>query len=391
MRGADLERVVGSAHVIVCVGSGGVGKTTCSSVLAMHGAMQGRRVLVMTVDPARRLANALGLDRFDEHIQRIDLSAVGYEGPGELHATMLDMKRTMDDIVERFAPEASHKKILENRFYEAFSTGLAGAQELSASERLYQEASTGNWDLIVLDTPPTTNALDFLDAPLRFHEALDSSAMSWVMEAGGVAARKGGGLLNLGSQMFGKVIGRFTGTEFFEELARFLMEFSVLFDGFRERTRQTAALFSDDATRFVIVTSPDPMTVVEALYFRQRLKELNVAMGALIVNRVRSRLLEGDQFDRASVASELMTLEGAELAGRPLVEQLAGKLVRNAVEWNVLAARDRRVCADLIAEVQPAPVVQMPLYDSEVHSLSGLDTMRRSLFDPERSTADRTV
>ncbi|MBU6160862.1 MAG: AAA family ATPase, partial [Myxococcales bacterium] len=224
---AVIERVIADAKVIVCVGSGGVGKTTTAAVVAMQAAMMGRRTLVMTVDPARRLANALGLTGLDEDIQRIDLSALGYNGPGELHATMLDMKRALDEIVERHAPDiATRNAILENQFYHYFSTSLAGAQELSAGERLYHEAASGRWELIVLDTPPTANALDFLDAPIRFHEALDSAALQWLMETSGQAARKGGSWLNVGTQFMTRVLGRFTGMEFFQELSGFLVHFS---------------------------------------------------------------------------------------------------------------------------------------------------------------------
>jgi anion-transporting ArsA/GET3 family ATPase len=379
---STLDQVIRSAKVIVCVGSGGVGKTTTSSVVAMQAALLGKRTLVMTVDPARRLANALGLSGLDEDVQRIDLTAVGYEGPGELHATMLDMKRALDDIVDRHAPDAATREaILSNRFYHYFSTSLAGAQELSASERLYQEAQSGRWDLIVLDTPPTSNALDFLDAPLRFYEALDSAALQWIIEASGSAARKSGSWLNVGTQFVTRVLGRFTGAEFFEDLAEFLTHFSTLFEGFHQRTRATSQLFADPSTRFLIITSPDPMTVREALYFRGRLDELHVSLGAVIVNRVR-RGFDATQYgDEKTLVDALMRIEGAALEGRPAVERLTRKLITNAHDWDVLAARDVRVCADLAQEVTPAPVLPVPLHAGDVYSLDRLDALRRDLSD----------
>ena len=376
-----IGQVIADARVIVCVGSGGVGTTTTAAVVAMQAAMMGRRTLVMTVDPARRLANALGLNGLDEDIQRIDLSALGYDGPGELHATMLDMKRALDEIVERHAPDiATRNAILENQFYHYFSTSLAGAQELSAGERLYHEAASGRWELIVLDTPPTANALDFLDAPIRFHEALDSAALQWIIEASGQAARKGGSWLNVGTQFMTRVLGRFTGMEFFQELSGFLVHFSTLFEGFHARTRATADLFADPSTAFLIITSPDPMTVREALYFRRHLGSLRVRLGALIVNRVRRTFDGADADDIPTVVDSLMAIEGAAIEGRATLERLARKLVHNAHEWDVLALRDRQVCADLADEVAPSPVLSIPLNAGDVHNLELLDVLRQDLL-----------
>ncbi len=374
---AQLDAAVERARVVVCVGSGGVGKTTTSALLGIHAARQGRRVLVMTIDPARRLANALGLDRMDESVQRIDLDA-----PGELHATMLDMKKAFDEIVERYAPdEATRRSILENRFYGFFSTSLAGAQELSASERLYDHVRAGTWDLIILDTPPTSNALDFLDAPLRYFDALDSSAFTIVTSAGSVA-RKGSALLNVGAQFVLKTLGRFTGSEFFEELAEFLTHFSALFEGFRDRTRATGELFGDAGTSFVVVTSPDPLTVYEALYFRQRLRELDVHLGGMVVNRVRrpfdDNALVGDTLDR--LADALGGIEGAQRHGRPVLLRVARHLVDNARQFDRLAARDAETIEALRRAVAPAPVVAAPLYAGDVHSLEGLERMRCDLL-----------
>lgn len=374
---SQLDEAIARARVVVCVGSGGVGKTTTSALLGIHAARQGRRVLVMTIDPARRLANALGLDRMDESVQRIDLDA-----PGELHATMLDMKKAFDEIVARYAPdEATRRSILDNRFYGFFSTSLAGAQELSASERLYDHVREGEFDLIILDTPPTSNALDFLDAPLRYFDALDSSAFAIVTGAGNVA-RRGSALLNVGAQFVLKTLGRFTGSEFFEELAEFLTHFSALFEGFRDRTRATGELFGDAGTSFVVVTSPDPLTVEEALYFRQRLRELDVRMGGMVVNRVRrpfeDNALAADSLDR--LADALASVEGAERHGRPMLLRLARRLVDNAQQFDRLAARDAETIAALRRAVSPAPVVAAPLYAGDVHSLDRLEEMRCDLL-----------
>jgi len=379
---SKLHQLVRDARVIVCVGSGGVGKTTSSALLGLHAALQGRRVLVMTVDPARRLANALGLRSLDDDVQRIDLAPFGESAASEggLWATMLDMKTAFDELVERHTADdpARKKAILGNRFYQYFSTSLAGAQELSASERLYEVFSSGEYDLIVLDTPPTSNALDFLDAPFRFFDALDSAAFGWLTG--------GAGLLNVGAQVVLRTLGRFTGRDFFDELSRFLIDFSALFDGFKDRARATTELFAAATTHFVIVTSPDPMTVDEALYFRSRLSELKVRLGALIVNRVRQPFSD-NRFVHATpgmVADALHAIEGAAVYGRPTLEELSRKLIVNAHEFDRLAERDATVLDEVRARVAPSIVVSAPLYANDVHSLDALDRMRRDLMGEPR-------
>lgn len=370
---SPIDQVLQTCRVVVCVGSGGVGKTTTSALIAMHAAYRGQRALVLTIDPARRLANALGLDALDDEVQRIDLP----DAAGEMWATMLDMKQAFDDIVERYAPDtATRRAIFENRFYRLFSTSLAGAQELSASEKLYEVVASGEWDLVVLDTPPTTNALDFLDAPVRFYEALDSRVFSWAIDSG-----RRGGLLNIGTRFVTSTLGRFTGSEFFEELGEFLTHFSALFEGFRERTRATFRLFADAGTRFVIVTSPDPLTVDEALYFRRRLDELDVRLGGVVVNRVR-RTFAANRYASASLdvlTDRLGAIGGGDRINRALRMRLARKLIANAQEFDRLAARDAEVLRDLGHRVDPAPVVAVPLYASDVHDLEALDRMRHDL------------
>jgi anion-transporting ArsA/GET3 family ATPase len=370
---SPIDQVLSTCRVVVCVGSGGVGKTTTSALIAMHAAQRGQRALVMTIDPARRLANALGLDALDDEIQRIELP----DAPGEMWATMLDMKRAFDEIVDRYAPDASTRDaIFDNRFYRFFSTSLAGAQELSASEKLYDVVASGAWDLVVLDTPPTTNALDFLDAPLRFFEALDSRVFQWAIDAG-----RRRGVLNMGARFVTSTLGRFTGVEFFEDLGEFLTHFSALFDGFRERTRATFGLFRDAGTRFVIVTSPDPLTVDEALYFRRRLDELDVRPGGVVVNRVRTTFASNRYADASldTLADQLGRIDGGDRIPRALRLRLARKLLANAQEYDRLAARDRDVIRDLGRRVAPAPIVSVPLYANDVHDLEALEQMRADL------------
>lgn len=371
----QIDGLIEGARVLVVVGSGGVGKTTTSALLALHAARSGKRALVLTVDPARRLANALGLARMDEDLHRIDIDQTA---PGELWASMLDMKRAFDDLVARHAASpAQRDAVLKNRFYHFFSTSLAGAQELAASERLWEVASSGRFDLIVLDTPPTSNALDFVDAPKRYFEALDSTAFRWIIEAG--AQRSG--LFAVGTAALLRTLARFTGQEFFDELREFLVNFSALFDGFRERTLATSRLLADPTTRYLIVTTPEPLTMDESMAFGERLDAIGLRPSAVLVNRVRRRMRAGGMAagKADALADAIGQIEGADLLGRPTVLRLAKKVIANAGDFAQLALRDRQTVAQLRTLVSPAPVLVAPLFATDIHDVDGLDRMRSEI------------
>ncbi|MFT4703972.1 MAG: anion-transporting ArsA/GET3 family ATPase [Bradymonadia bacterium] len=378
-----LERMVKRAKVIVCVGSGGVGKTTTAAIVGIHAARLGKRVVVLTVDPARRLASSLGAKGLDHDLQQIPLDGLqGGEAAGELWATMLDMKRTFDGIVERDAPDAATRDaILNNRFYQSFSTGLAGAQELSASERLLEVVSSGEWDLVVLDTPPSANALDFFDAPGRYFEALDSKAVQWVTNASAGGGGLLGGLLGGGTQVLLKVLSRFTGSEFFDELGLFLENFSTLLDGFRRRTEATQALFHADDTSFILVTAPDPATVDAALQFRSALEKQRLELDAVIANRVQLPLSAGatPTQDELAVGLRVRVSGLPETASRLCAEQV----LRTVRDRELLAERDRAMLQRLRSALPGVPLVPVPLYSRDVHSLSGLNAMREDVFAGE--------
>lgn len=377
--GAALNASLREAKVIVSVGSGGVGKTTSAAIIALNAALNGKRALVMTVDPARRLANSLGVEGLGHEIQEIPLVS---DGDGALYATMLDMKNTFDTIVARYAADdETAQKILNNRFYHFFSTSLAGAQELSASERLYEVVESGEYDLVVLDTPPTANALDFLDAPVRFFEALDSTAIQWVLGATGF--KRGRGIVGMGANFILKTLGRFTGQDFFQELGEFLFHFSGLLEGIGERSEATQRLFADDGTKFVIVTSPDPATIDEALHFRERLDAFGVTVGGVIANRTH-RKFEGNQYADAplnTLTDALESIEGARIMGRPTLSRLARLLLDNAKAFDRLASRDDETIAALKQGVgEDVPVVRVPMYATDVHTVAGLRRMRADIF-----------
>lgn len=385
----SLEQLLKTRQIVVVVGSGGVGKTTSSALFALHAALEGRRVLVMTIDPARRLANALGVDGLDHEIERIDLDmfrSFDVEPKGELWATMLDMKSAFDSIIERNVPdEADRKAIHENRFYHFFSTSLAGAQELSATDRLLDVVRSGRYDLVVLDTPPTANALDFLDAPARFAEALDNDTIRWFIDAGSRAVRATN-LVNVGAGMIIKTLGRFTGMGFFQELGDFLFHLNKVLLGFHERSQETQRMLSGEDTAFVIVTTPDPATVREASFFRRRLDDFKVRFGAVVVNRVRNLLPEDAPVDDSveALTDTLMTFPSSKMYGQGLTQRLAGHVLENAKNFNGLAKRDRRTIEELQAEFgADVELRQVPMYSTDIHSLEGLERVRRDLFGLE--------
>ena len=274
----------------ICVGSGGVGKTTLAAAIALRAAVEGKKVLVCTIDPARRLANSLGLEALDNRETRVPherLVAAGLAPRGELHAMMLDLKRSWDDLIGRYAPSPEQRdRILANHFYQQLSSALAGSQEYVAVEKLYELANDRDYDLIVLDTPPTVHALDFLDAPNRVLEFLDNNAARWLLTPALTAGKMGMQLLSLGSGRLIQGISRFTGMETLRELAEFMLSLSGMYDGFKDRAARVKALLAGPDAGFVLVTSPQPLPVDEALHFHELLRAAGLHVGAVIANRL---------------------------------------------------------------------------------------------------------
>src|SRR5687768_11316957 len=293
MSAPTLLPVIDSRRVVVCVGPGGVGKTTVAAALGMAAAQRGRRVLCLTIDPAKRLANSLGLARMTTQEQEVDperFRRAGLRVSGSLTVMMLDTKSTFDELVTKHASSAAARdRILDNRLYKYVSTSLAGTQEYMAMEKLLAVQKDQRYDLIVLDTPPTSNALDFLDAPERLIEALDSGAMRWFIQA---MESSGKFSLNLVAKSIAVVlrgIGKLTGGGFLEQMAGFITELNDLFGGFRERATQVAAAFRGDEFGYVIVTTPAPMAIREALFFAERLEQQGMKKSAFVINRVHRR------------------------------------------------------------------------------------------------------
>ena len=358
---AELLDELHRKRVVVCVGSGGVGKTTVSAALALGLAMRGRRVAVVTIDPANRLAAALGLDTLSGEPHRIDpelLGAQGVQVDGELWAMMLDAKRTFDEIVTRLEPDPERLQgILSNPVYRELSTAVAGSQEMSAIAKLYELYEEHDFDTIVLDTPPSRNALDFLNAPGRLLGFLDGRALQVFLAPTGLTARLFGRTTGI---VFG-IFARVTGVDMLGELSRFFGSLAGVIDGFSAQARAVAELLRAPNTAFVIVTSPEPEPAREAAFLAARLREAGMARGGLIVNRVHTEGLH----DRT-------TEQVAALLEPELGERLAARVASNLADFDVLARRDAATVTRLSDELdEPAPVL-VPHLEEDIQDLAGL-------------------
>ena len=355
-------------RVVICAGSGGVGKTTTSAALAMGLAAEGRRVAVVTIDPAKRLADSLGLEELGNEPRLVDrdrFAGHGIEMKGELWAMMLDAKRTFDELIERLSPdEETRDEILANRIYQELSGAVAGSQEFTAIAKLYDLDRSGDFDVLVLDTPPSRNALDFLDAPDRLTGFLEGRALKVFLAPTGLAAK----VMGRGTSVVFSVLRRVTGVDLLQDLSVFFRVLGGLIDGFRERASGVKRLLADPATTFLIVTSPEREPSDEAIFFRGKLREAGMPFGGLIVNRVQLDLVKGDP---AEVAAELEPELGP---------KLTAKVATTLEELTLLAHRDGESLERLVDELdEPDPVV-VPLLEGDVHDVDGLVAVHRYLF-----------
>ena len=385
------ERLSGR-RIAVCVGSGGVGKTTVAAALALSRALSGGRALVCTIDPARRLANALGLTALgnvEARIPEARLAEAGLHPSGQLFAMMLDVKRTWDELVARHAPDPARRdRILGNRLYQQMSAALAGSQEYMAMEKLHELASRRDYDLIVLDTPPTAHALDFLDAPARILDFLgNDAARTFLAPALGVG-RFGFRLAQLSGGYAARTLARFTGQQALLDLGEFLQSFQGMYDGFKERAAAVRALLASAEVGFVLVSSPSPLSVAEALAFHERLTAESMPVAGLVVNRLTPDLwphpapLPGPAelagpLDAAGLLDE--THGGRDTGGGPLPERLAAALA----EHQALADGERRALEPLLARVD-GPCAIVPRLETDVHDLAGLARMAAVLRAPSQ-------
>jgi anion-transporting ArsA/GET3 family ATPase len=366
---SDLIQRLEGKRVVVCAGSGGVGKTTTSAAIAMGLAARGARVCVVTIDPARRLADALGIEQLGSEPRRVDDARFAGHGiviEGELWAMMLDPKRTFDELITRLAlDEKSRDDILENRIYRELSSAVAGSQEFTAVAKLYDLHRSGQFDVIVLDTPPSRNALDFIDAPDRLTGFLEGRALRLFLLPSGLAAR----VVGRGTGVVFGVLRRVTGVDLMNDLSGFFSVLSGVLDGFRERAAGVKALLADAATTFLIVTSPEREPVEEAIFFRGKLREAKLPFGGLVVNRVHPLAADDGAVHPGVVAA---ALDGD--------AALARKVVRTLDEFRLLARRDAGRLERLAREVGDDDPIVVPHLDGDVHDVDGLVLVHRHLF-----------
>ncbi|MEV4331443.1 ArsA family ATPase [Streptomyces sp. NPDC049597] len=295
-----------ATRIIVCCGAGGVGKTTTAAALGVRAAERGRKVVVLTIDPARRLAQSMGIDSLDNTPRRVK----GIEGDGELHAMMLDMKRTFDEIVEAHADAERARAILENPFYQSLSAGFAGTQEYMAMEKLGQLRGREEWDLIVVDTPPSRSALDFLDAPKRLGSFLDGKFIKLLMAPAKVGGRAGMKFLNVGMSMMTGTLGKLLGGQLLRDVQTFVAAMDTMFGGFRTRADATYRLLQAPGTAFVVVAAPERDALREAAYFVERLAAEDMPLAGLVLNRVHGSGAAGLSAERALAAAENLDESG---------------------------------------------------------------------------------
>jgi anion-transporting ArsA/GET3 family ATPase len=426
-------------RIIVCCGSGGVGKTTTAAALGVRAAERGRRTVVLTIDPARRLAQSMGLTHLDNTPRKV--AGIDESAGGELHAMMLDMKRTFDEIVEQHADPARAQAILDNPFYQSLSAGFAGTQEYMAMEKLGQLRARDEWDLIIVDTPPSRSALDFLDAPKRLGSFLDGKFIKMLLAPAKAGRRAGMMFLNVGMSMMTGALSKVVGAHLLQDVQTFVAAMDTMFGGFRMRADATYRLLQASDTAFLVVATPERDALREASYFVQRLAAEDMPLAGLVLNRVHDSGAAELTAERALAAAEaLEELEPAgatngtndanrrehddersseqgdgELSashsgrliddsenlphrgiahcadGKPLVEppveSLAAGLLRLHAERMQMIARERRT-RDRFASVHPdVPVAEVAALPSDVHDLDGLRVVGKRLAEGQPTAA----
>ncbi|MCO5167957.1 MAG: AAA family ATPase [Planctomycetes bacterium] len=387
-----LEQLLDERKVVICCGSGGVGKTTTSASIALAAALAGRRAVVCTIDPARRLANSLGLTELGNEVVEVAperLRAAGVEPKGRLFALMLDTKGTFDRLIERYAKdEDKRRRILQNKFYQQMSSTVVGSSDYMAMEKLYELFEEGRFDLIVLDTPPTKHALDFLQAPKRMTDAFDENMLQVFLKPWAEAGMKSLGFLGRALGKLVTKVDELIGLKFVEDFADFFRAFEGMYEGFRARAGRVDALLREPFTSFVVVTSPQPLPLAEAGFFCDRLRELEMRLDAVVVNRVQPSTVD-EEGPREALRARLRAVgphevlreaeAAARAAGTP--SPLLGAALRAFVDQELHAAGDRLRIEGLAQGPGKGVLVrEVPSFARDVHDIEGLRRLVEELF-----------
>lgn len=391
---SPIDRLLATKEIVVACGPGGVGKTTTAAALGATVAARRRaKVLVLTIDPARRLADALGIEGIGNTARQVPAEAfraLGVTPEGELYAAMLDMKQSWDGLVRRHAPDATTAaQILSNPLYDNIASKFASSHEYIAMERLYEIHSAGDYDLVVVDTPPTRNALDFLEAPGRLADFFSSRLLRWLI----VPSRSR--LVTLASRPFYQVADKILGTQFLQDIAEFFMAFQTMYDGFVARAEAVSQLLRDERTTFMVVTTLESVPAREAEFFLGALRERRLDVGLLVVNKV---LPAGFGDDKAADLARVLAKHAEEIAVElssemglgddpgPLSEVLAAT-AQGFLDFGLLAGRQAEMAAELRRSQETT--VTVPFLDDEITDLAGLVDLGRRLFDGESTPRSR--
>jgi anion-transporting ArsA/GET3 family ATPase len=379
----SVDQLLASKEIVVTCGSGGVGKTTTAAALATMAAVHhGGKVLVLTVDPARRLANAMGLEAFGNVETRVSAAAfteAGVEPRGELWAAMLDTKQSWDDLVRRHAPDdRTRDDILRNPLYQNVTGKFVQSHDYIAMERLFELHSSGKYDLIVVDTPPTRNAIDFLEAPERMADFFSSRLLRWLL------APYRSRLMSMASRPFYQVADRILGSQFLQDIAEFFMLFQTMYDGFVERARAVERLLHDKRTTFFVVTTLEAAPVHEAQFFVEALRSRSLHLGAIVMNKVLpAYLLDGAASgvasrlcDDASAVAEALPEDVGE---RKAVERVLHEIGASFLNFQIVAKREAEQKASLGATAEV--VAQVPYFDTDIYDLGGLVRLGSTIWD----------
>jgi len=370
-----IGNLLDTRRVVLCVGCGGVGKTTTAAALGLAAARRGKRVLCLTIDPARRLAQSLGLEWASTEARTVEpalLANVGVPSKGSLTIMRVDTKTTFDGLVTQLAPDAERRdRILNNVLYRYISTSLAGTQEYMAMEKLYALRSDPRYDIIILDTPPTANALDFLDAPERLVGAIDSPAIRWFVQAMSSSGRLSFNLVAKSTAVLLKGLGKLTGGGFLEQVAGFISEMNALFGGWKQRADAVAAALRGGDVAYVLVTTPDTLAIREVIYFADRLRKEGMRPDAFVVNRVNPKL----PLEDAAVRAELAAL------GFDAGDGLAAKCSEALHDASRHAKLDRIHMLSLDPTIDDLGVatVNVPTFARDVYDLEALSEISRRL------------
>jgi anion-transporting ArsA/GET3 family ATPase len=391
-RPAGLESLLATREIVVFCGSGGVGKTSTAAAAALAAASSFEaRVLVVTIDPAKRLANALGLGSFGNVERRIPddvLHAAGIQPRGQLYAAMLDTKRSWDDLVLRHAPnEETAYRILDNRMYHNVTSRFVQSHDYIAMERLYDIHATGTYDLIVIDTPPTRNAIDFLDAPKRMADFFGGRLLRWLTMPYRIGGRRGARLVNLAGKPFYQLADRILGGQFLQDIAEFFLNFETMYSGFIERAQAVERLLHDRRTTFAVVTTLEGAPLREAEFFCEELTARGYHLGALVLNKTLPTTLLSDEAasaaaalesDAESVAEKLATMGAVALEDPARTARVLRTIAGSFRNFSVIARRE----AELRAELARLPdlVVTIPELEGDITDLEGLAAIGRFLM-----------